>query len=557
MSKNLIRVFSLLLCFVMLLCVVPDVGAEPLDRVRMPQMRELNFDESGEIYFTEETELEGLIAQVKSHPNVFFNCTYQGTEPLVLVDGLTIPQNLSVKCYSGIVRIPENVNVTVHGFLGASELEVLGNLSISATGGAAAAKSLQVMGNIQVDGFLNLLSGMDTEIVGTEKISCGVTGAVWVICTFDSEAELRQQVAAANSAPKNWKYDCYNGVSSLNLTSPLVIPENFYLSADESEQGSDFTLSGSPITVNGEMDIYTSSVIKNDLMVEENGYLYVQMEDQNDTLTLEGKVVSDGSIDVLKKTVVKGDLFLGSDSWLHVVAPLTMEKKVTNLGIIDFYYGNGGVMTFSRPDQYEDGSGEEAGVIYINGSDNQIPGGVFVGLKLADFTVKHYSADVADVPCWRLTDYNYQKPQEPQKPSQGTIAVTAMYRLYNPNSGEHFYTGSTQERDMLKAAGWHYEGIAWNAPTKSGAPVYRLYNPNSGDHHYTMSADERNMLVSVGWKYEGVAWNSASSSHVPLYRLYNPNADCGSHHYTGSKEERNNLVNVGWIYEGIGWYGIA
>jgi len=136
------------------------------------------------------------------------------------------------------------------------------------------------------------------------------------------------------------------------------------------------------------------------------------------------------------------------------------------------------------------------------------------------------------------------------------IETTAMYRLYNPNSGEHFYTGSVQEREQLVLAGWQYEGVAWNAPTKTGKSVYRLFNPNSGDHHYTMSAQERDMLVSVGWKYEGVCWNSASSDQVPLYRLYNPNADCGSHHYTGSKEERNHLVSLGWIYEGIGWYGM-
>ena len=132
-----------------------------------------------------------------------------------------------------------------------------------------------------------------------------------------------------------------------------------------------------------------------------------------------------------------------------------------------------------------------------------------------------------------------------------------MHRLYNPYSGEHFYTGSIAERDNLVTAGWLYEGVAWNAPTASGDPVYRLFNPNTGDHHYTMSAEERDMLVSVGWIYEGVAWNSADSDNLPLYRLYNPNAFCGSHHYTGSEEERDHLVSLGWIYEGIGWYGLV
>ena len=134
------------------------------------------------------------------------------------------------------------------------------------------------------------------------------------------------------------------------------------------------------------------------------------------------------------------------------------------------------------------------------------------------------------------------------------VKIVPMYRLYNPNSGEHFYTGSLEERNNLVKAGWNYEGIGWNAPVKGGEPVYRLYNPNSGDHHYTMSWDEVEMLKGYGWRYEGVAWNSAGSE--PQYRLYNPNADCGSHHYTSSLAERNNLVSLGWILEGIGWYGI-
>ena len=86
--------------------------------------------------------------------------------------------------------------------------------------------------------------------------------------------------------------------------------------------------------------------------------------------------------------------------------------------------------------------------------------------------------------------------------------------------------------------------------------MYRLYNPNSGDHHYTMSEEERDNLVALGWQYEGVAWNSASHRDIPQYRLYNPNADCGSHHYTSSVEERDYLVSLGWHYEGTGWFGM-
>ena len=131
-----------------------------------------------------------------------------------------------------------------------------------------------------------------------------------------------------------------------------------------------------------------------------------------------------------------------------------------------------------------------------------------------------------------------------------------MYRLYNPNSGEHFYTSNNTEKNNLVKVGWRYEGIGWKAPKISNTPVYRLYNKNAGDHHYTMSATERDFLVSVGWKYEGIGWYSDDSKAVPLYRQYNPNAKAGSHNYTVSKSENDWLVSLGWRGEGIGWYGI-
>lgn len=129
-----------------------------------------------------------------------------------------------------------------------------------------------------------------------------------------------------------------------------------------------------------------------------------------------------------------------------------------------------------------------------------------------------------------------------------------MYRMYNPNSGEHFYTVSAGERNNLVRVGWNYEGIGWNAPL-TGNPVYRLYNPNAGDHHYTPSANERDNLVRVGWRYEGIGWNTSVAESRPLYRVYNPNAVTGTHHYTLSANEATHLTFVGWRYEGIGWFG--
>ena len=133
------------------------------------------------------------------------------------------------------------------------------------------------------------------------------------------------------------------------------------------------------------------------------------------------------------------------------------------------------------------------------------------------------------------------------------VRSVPMFRMYNPNSGEHFYTGSVEERQILVDAGWKYEGVGFNAPVV-GEPVYRLYEAATGEHLYTMDRVEVYTLLASGWSYENVAWNSAKQDEVPQYRLRNPNATVGRYHFTSSQEERDWLISLGWIDEGIGWY---
>ena len=145
------------------------------------------------------------------------------------------------------------------------------------------------------------------------------------------------------------------------------------------------------------------------------------------------------------------------------------------------------------------------------------------------------------------------KPEPEPEPEP--MATNAMFRLYNPNSGEHFYSSSTIERDHLISLGWQDEGTGWIAPAQ-GEAVYRLYNSYAGEHHYTLSAAERDMLVSVGWNDEGIGWYSDPDKSVPLYRVYNPNEYANNHHYTTSVAERDFLLSVGWQDEGVSWHGV-
>ena len=157
------------------------------------------------------------------------------------------------------------------------------------------------------------------------------------------------------------------------------------------------------------------------------------------------------------------------------------------------------------------------------------------------------------------------------------VPANEMHRMYNPYTGEHFYTANTNERDQLQGAGWKYEGVAWKAPKASDKPVYRLYNSyvKGGDHHYTMDANERDTLIKAGWTNEGIGWYSADPypNGDPILRQYNPFATTGAHNYTASRAERDSLTKTtsdtpwgytpsgsyipyAWLNESVAWYGI-
>ena len=89
------------------------------------------------------------------------------------------------------------------------------------------------------------------------------------------------------------------------------------------------------------------------------------------------------------------------------------------------------------------------------------------------------------------------------------VSEGMVYRMYNPNSGEHFYTKDPSEKDSLVASGWNYEEDASfetiAATEEDAVPVYRVYNPNSGLHHYTMDKGEALSLKGLGWNYEGIS----------------------------------------------------
>lgn len=168
--------------------------------------------------------------------------------------------------------------------------------------------------------------------------------------------------------------------------------------------------------------------------------------------------------------------------------------------------------------------------------------------------VRHWDVTTKNCPAYWVNDDRWKtefwdKIDHPRKPIEFVPIVPedrAVYRLYNPYSGEHFFTANPAEGDSLQALGWSYEGIAWKWAEGADLPVYRLYNSYTGEHFFTANAYEKNILTIHGWNDEGEAFPSGGST--PVYRLYNE-----FHHYTNSLAERDKLVSDGWKDEGVAW----
>lgn len=166
--------------------------------------------------------------------------------------------------------------------------------------------------------------------------------------------------------------------------------------------------------------------------------------------------------------------------------------------------------------------------------------------KAGDFTVTVTAKNAAGTTTKKFT----LTVVDPAKPVQ-------VYRLYNKYDGDHMFTTSKSEYDLLVSLGWNGEGKAWSAPGTSDTKVYRLYNPYSGDHFFTTSEEEYNNLGEIGWNQEGVAFYSADKdSGVAIYRLFNPYLVRGTHLFTTDKAEYDYLSSLGWSPENVAFYGL-
>ena len=102
--------------------------------------------------------------------------------------------------------------------------------------------------------------------------------------------------------------------------------------------------------------------------------------------------------------------------------------------------------------------------------------------------------------------------------SYATGANVPVYRFWNKDTTDHFYTASYEEKVQTEENynsgrdGYKYEGIAFYVPAYGCSAVYRFFNTVTFSHVYVIDESEKNSLIMDyqsgygSWRYEGVAW---------------------------------------------------
>jgi hypothetical protein len=110
--------------------------------------------------------------------------------------------------------------------------------------------------------------------------------------------------------------------------------------------------------------------------------------------------------------------------------------------------------------------------------------------------------------------------------SSSVIGSTGIYRFYNPNNSQHYFTQNPIEFNILMRIGWIYEKIEGfgfaqqvagsilvrhqygDKDITPSVPIYiaesgDLLLSNSGDHIFTADAAENTSLAAKGWREDG------------------------------------------------------
>jgi lysyl endopeptidase len=106
-----------------------------------------------------------------------------------------------------------------------------------------------------------------------------------------------------------------------------------------------------------------------------------------------------------------------------------------------------------------------------------------------------------------------------------------IYRFFNVDTGTHFLSGNTLERDSVinNIDAFNYEGLTFRAADASDPTaeiVFRFFNTQTSTHFFTQSNAERDSIFDnlLHFNFEGEAYQGYTEQvdgSIPLYRFFN------------------------------------
>ena len=249
-----------------------------------------------------------------------------------------------------------------------------------------------------------------------------------------------------------------------------------------------YTNYGSQVTIaapGGETDISDSAGIFNTVPINDYG-------------SLQGTSMA--------SPVVTGSiaLMLGENPYLN---PAQVEAILKNTAFkyrsLDGLVENGGYVNLEGALQAAGALGDKTVVRLYNSSS---------GKHL--FSSNKNEIDILVGDSWKNEGALYYSPEE---------ATAEVFRFYISEENRHFYTALESEKDMIIGnkdifSGWEYEGGAFSSYSTSeysddAVAVFRYLNEESGNHVYSTSTVEQEILdQDSNWINEGIAWYGDSFS---------------------------------------------
>ncbi|KAJ3994189.1 hypothetical protein F5050DRAFT_1713899 [Lentinula boryana] len=155
---------------------------------------------------------------------------------------------------------------------------------------------------------------------------------------------------------------------------------------------------------------------------------------------------------------------------------------------------------------------------------------------------------------------------DPTSSCADTSSLISLLRAYSSSASDNLYTTNVSEldNDALLGGAYTFEGEAaflWSTSQPGTIPLFRLYNEDFMDHFYTMSSDEVPEMIDEGWAYDttpnhtaGYVYPYSICGAAPIYRLFNPASV--DHFYTMNIAESQNAIESGYQDQGIAGFAM-